>query len=141
MVITKNVLKQYNDIKTEIKDIQKDISKTEDSIENLIKEGTVQDKVKGGLGGIQGFKIEGFPQKEYDKRLKILRGKLDRLAEKENTLLELTESMEKFIDTIPISRDRQILKASFIEKQTQQEIADKLYIDRSIVSKIISKHL
>ncbi len=141
MVITKNVLKQYTDIKTEIKDIQKDIDKTEDSIAKLIKEGTVQDKVKGGLGGIQGFKIEGFPQKEYDKRLKILRGKLDRLAEKENNLLELKESMEQFIDAIPISRDRQILKAIFIEKQTQQEIADRLYIDRSIVSRITSKYL
>lgn len=141
MAITKNVLEQYSDIKTEIQDIQKDIDRTEESIAKLMDEGIVQDKVKGGLGGVQGYKIEGFPQKEYNRRLKILRGKVNRLAEKENDLLELKESIEQYIDTIEISRDRQILKAIFIEKKTQQEIADVLYVERSLISKIISKYV
>ena len=45
----------------EIKRMRADIQKTEDDIARLLEEGTVCDKVKGGLGGIQGFKIEGFP--------------------------------------------------------------------------------
>ncbi len=60
---------------------------------------------------------------------------------KENDLIEYTEEIESFIDTIPMSRDRQIFKCVFIEGMTQQQIADNLSIDRSLVSKIISKYL
>ena len=65
---TKEIMAQYNDIKEEIKELNKEIEKAEKSIEKLIEEGTVCDKVKGGIGGIQGFKIEGFPVVEYQRR-------------------------------------------------------------------------
>ena len=99
------------------------------------------DKVSGGYGGIQGFKIEGMPEREYNRRRMILRKKHDRLAQKENDLLENVEKIEEFIDSIPISRDRIIFKAVFIQKKTQNQIAKELYIDRSLVSKTISKYV
>ena len=139
-MVIKEYMAQYDAIEIEIEQIRKEIKKTEDSIEKLIKEGTVQDKVKGGLGGMQGFKIEGFPEKEYNRRKQILRNKTSRLQEKENDLLEKKEEIEKFIDEIPISRDRIIFKMIFIENKKQQVVADFLHIDRSLVSKIISKY-
>lgn len=118
-----------------------DIKKTEDSIAKLVKEGVVEDKVYGGLGGIQGFKIEGFPLAIYEKRRNLLRKKVDRLSAKENELLELVENMETLVDNIPVSRDRVIFRALYFEGKTQQQIADELHIDRSLVSKTISKYL
>ena len=140
MAITKELLVQYSDLQKEIEIMHEEIKKTEDSIAKLVEEGTVADKVKGGLGGIQGFKIEGFPQKEYDRRKNILNNKINRLFAKETDLLQMREQIEVFIDEIQVSRDRIIFKALFLENKTQQQIADELYIDRSLVSKIIAKY-
>ncbi len=138
---SKEVMIQYSDMQEEIKRMRADIQKTEDDIARLLEEGTVCDKVKGGFGGIQGFKIEGFPVAVFEKRKRLLRQKMDRLTEKENDLLETTESIEIFIDSIPVSRDRRIFHAIYMESKTQQQIARELHIDRSLVSKIISKYL
>lgn len=140
MTISKELLSQYTDLQKEIAYTQEEIQKTEDSIAKLLKEGTVVDKVKGGLGGIEGFKIEGFPQKEYDRRKNVLNNKINRLFAKETDLLQMREQIEVFIDEIQVSRDRIIFKALFLENKTQQQIADELYIDRSLVSKIIAKY-
>lgn len=141
MAITKELLSQYADLQKEIADMHEEIKKTEDSIAKLLEEGTVVDKVTGGYGGIQGFKIEGFPQKEYDKRKRILIIKKNRLFAKETDLLLQKEKIEEFIDEIPNSRDRQIMKDTFVNNKTQKQIAKEMYIDRSLVSKIINKYV
>lgn len=138
---SKEIMIQYSDIQEELKQMRIDIQKTEDDIAKLLEEGTVQDKVKGGLGGLQGFKIEGFPVTAFEKRKRILRSKMDRLADRENDLLEMTESIELFIDNIPVSRDRRIFKAIYFENKTQQQVARELHIDRSLVSKTISRYI
>ena len=138
---SKEMMTQYSDMKEEIKQMKVDIQKTEDSIAKLIEEGTVCDKVTGGLGGIQGFKIEGFPIAEFEKRKRLLRKKMDRLTERENDLLEMTESIEIFIDNIPVSRDRRIFRAIYFNGKTQQQVANELHIDRSLISKTISKYI
>ena len=138
---TKEIMAQYNDIKEEIKELNKEIEKAEKSIEKLIEEGTVCDKVKGGIGGIQGFKIEGFPVVEYQRRRRVLKNKVHRLQKKENDLIELKDNIEKYIEKIPVSRDRRIFRMIFIENKTQKQVAKELVIDRSLVSKIISKYL
>lgn len=140
MTISKELLSQYTDLQKEIAYTQEEIQKTEDSIAKLLKEGTVVDKVKGGFGGIESFKIEGFPQKEYDRRKNVLNNKINRLFAKETDLLQMREQIEVFIDEIQVSRDRIIFKALFLDNKTQQQIADELYIDRSLVSKIIAKY-
>lgn len=139
--LSKEIMEQYKNIKEEIESIKEDIKRTEDSISKLLEEGTVCDKVTGGLGGLQGFKIEGFPVAVYEKRRKLLRNKMDRLRKKENDLIECSESIESFIDSIPNSRDRRIFRYRYICGMSQQQIADKLYIDRSLVSKIISRYM
>lgn len=138
---TKEIMIQYSDMQEEIKQMRIDIQKTEDDIAKLLEEGTVQDKVMGGEGGLQGFKIEGFPITAFERRKRILRNKMNRLADRENDLLEMTESIELFIDNIPVSRDRRIFKAIYFENKTQQQVARELHIDRSLVSKIISRYI
>ena len=134
-------MEQYECLKMELESIQKEVKETEDSISKLIEEGTVCDKVTGGLGGIQGFKIEGFPVPIYEKRRKTLRDKVDRLRAKENEIMEYTEKIERYIDSIPVSRDRIIFKAIFIDGMNQKQVANRLNVDRSLISKIISKYV
>lgn len=63
----KETMIQYSNMQEEVKRMRADIRKTEDDIAKMLAEGTVQDKVKGGLGGIQGFKVEGFPITAFEK--------------------------------------------------------------------------
>ena len=139
--VTKEHLEQYTAMKIEIMQLRLDIRKAEDSIAKLIEEGTVKDKVYGGDGGIQGFVIEGFPEKEYNRRLRILRNKRKKLVKRESDLLELTTEMEKMISELPTSRDRIIFRGLFLEGCTQEQVARVLHIDRSLVSKIVSKYV
>ena len=141
MAISKEIMVQYSDMQEEIKQMRMDIQKTEDSIAKLSEDGTVCDKVTGGMGGIQGFKIEGFPVAEFEKRKRLLRKKVDRLTERENELLEMTENIEMFIDNIPVSRDRRIFRSIYFDGKTQQQVANELHIDRSLISKTISKYI
>ena len=75
-MVTKEILIQYSDLQEEIKEVRDRIEKTENQIERIEREGAVCDKVMGGDGGLQPFKIEGFPYPEYSRN-----GKSSRTAE------------------------------------------------------------
>ena len=139
--ITKEILKQYADMQIEIEGLKADLKKTEDAIDKLIEEGTVKDRVYGGEGGIQGFNIEGFPAAEYNRRVNLHYVKRAHLLKRENDLLELTNRIDKLIAEIPDSRDRAIFHDIFIERKKQWEVAEKLHVDRSLISKIIDRYL
>ena len=70
--MTKQVLVQYNDLKEEIIEVREKIIDLEKHIEKIKKGGCVADTVTGGSGGIQHFKIEGFPYPEYSKKKTLL---------------------------------------------------------------------
>ena len=140
MQLSKDLLSQYRFILCEIEDLKKKKAEVERQIEKLLEDGVVKDKVYGGMGGIQGFSIEGFPLKEYNRRRMLLRKRNDALKRQENDLLELLSLIEHEINAIGNSRDRQILKMFFIDGVSQSKIAEKFYIDQSVVSRIIKKY-
>lgn len=140
MIVSKELLKQYAYLKIEIDLVNKHIKDDEDKIAQLIEEGTVVDKVKGGEGGIQGFKIEGFPQSEYDRRRRLLSARVAKSKERENRLLEIVTVIEEQINEIPDARERLVMQKYYLENKKQREIAKELYISRELVSKIITKY-
>lgn len=154
-MISKEILIQYSDLQEEIKETREKIGNLISCIEKLekairkIEEGeTVKDKVQGGLGGIQNFNIEGTPIPEYEKKRSELMMKKILLNQRKSTLevleldlLEKTNYVEEFINAIPVSRDRRIFRMIYIDNMTQQQVANKLFIDRSYVSKIIDKYI
>ena len=71
-MVTKEILIQYSDLQEEIKEVRQRIEKTEKQIERIEKEGAVCDKVMGGNGGLQSFKIKGFPYPEYSRKKTLL---------------------------------------------------------------------
>ncbi len=51
------------------------------------------------------------------------------------------QEIEGFVDRIEESRARQIFEMKFYEGKTQHEIGKKLYIDQSVVSRVIDSYL
>lgn len=137
----KDILSQYNALLIEVEDAKKKIKEIEDSMAHLNEVGMVKDKVYGGLGGTQGFVIEGFPEKAWNKRYYVLKKARQHLLEKETALLETICDIEIFIDDIEDARDRIVMKRYFLENKKQHEIASELHVDRSLVSKIICKYV
>ena len=136
----KSILEQYCDLQKEVKEtrekidsLELEIDKLNKQIQKIEEEGTVKDKVKGGLGGIQNFNIEGFPYPEYDKkRSQLLTKKIflnqqkSTLAVFEYDLLNKTNEVQDFIVSIDDSRMRRIITARFIDRMSWNKVADRI---------------
>lgn len=140
MGISKEVLVQYIDLQKEVKELRIKIEKLETRIPKLDKRiaeieagETVKDKVKGGLGGIQNFNIEGIPTKEYSDKKTELYIKKRLLAERKEmlSLLELDSmrqinQVEKFIKAIKDSHIRRIVSLRVVNGMSWNEVADSM---------------
>ena len=56
-------------------------------------------------------------------------------------LKQLQIEVDIFLTTIFDGRDRLIFEYLYRDGMTQQEVADKLYMDRSTVSKVVDRYL
>lgn len=102
------------------------ILKLENQIEKIEQEGTVIDKVMGGDGGIQPFKIEGFPYPEYSRKKTLLYARKATLSELEMELLETLNDVETFISSITDSHMRRIVNLRVIEGLSWNKVADRM---------------
>lgn len=74
-----------------------------------------------------------WKQKQYELIVKLHNER----AELEQMKLEI----DIFLTTIFDSRDRLVFEYLYRDGMTQQEVADKLFLDRSSVSKIVDRYL
>lgn len=124
MEITRQILIQYADLKQEVIELRNKIEKLEEQIKKIEAEGSVVDKVMGGEGGIQSFKIEGFPYAQYSRKKTLLYARKDTLSELELELLEMLNNVEYFISTIADSRMRRIVNLRVVEGLSWNKVAD-----------------
>lgn len=122
-MVSKNILVQYSDLQEEIKEVRLRIEKTEKEISKIEAEGRVVDSVCGGSGGIQHYKIEGFPYPEYSRKKTLLYARKATLTSLEMELLETLNSVEEFIASVDDSRMRRIVTLRFIENLSWNEVA------------------
>lgn len=135
----KSILIQYSDLQEEIKEVRLRIEKTQEELDKMDEKGfSVIDSVKGGYGGNQHFKIEGFPYPEYSRKKTLLYSRKATLTALEMDLLEMTNSVDEYIATVQDSKMRRILTMSYIDNMSQKQIGDILHYDRSSISKKIS---
>ena len=125
-MVSKEVLKQFSDIKKEIVEVEFKIDSLEKYIAKMEAEGSVVDTVSGGNGGIQHFKIEGFPYPEYSKKKTLLLTRKSILEQLRMELLEQENAVEVFITTIENSYIRRIIRMRFLENMKWNQIADKI---------------
>lgn len=125
-MVSKEILTQYNDLQEEAKEVRERIERTEKQIARIEEEGKVIDTVSGGPGGIQHFKIEGFPYPEYSRKKSLLYARKSILANLELELLETLNQVEKFIASVEDSRMRRIITLRFIDNLSWNSVADRI---------------
>lgn len=140
-MISKEILIQYSDLQEEVKEVRERIERTERQIAKIEEDGKVIDTVSGGSGGIQHFKIEGFPHPEYSRKKTLLYARKATLASLEMELLETLNQVEEFISSVDDSKMRRILTMRFIENKNFEQIGKALGYDRTSISKKIDKFL
>lgn len=124
--MTKDILVQYCDLQEEVKDLQNRIKKREDEIKKIESEGCVTDSVKGGLGGMQNFKITGFPYPEYSRKKTMLYLNKAQLENSEFELLETLNKVEEYIQSIDDSRIRRIFRLRYIDNMSWIKVAQHM---------------
>ena len=125
-MISKEILIQYSDLQEEVKEVRERINNTEDQIAKIEKDGNVVDSVCGGNGGIQHFKIEGFPYPEYSRKKTLLYARKATLASLELELMEMLNQVEEFIASVDDSRMRRIITLRFIDNLSWNKVADRI---------------
>ena len=138
--MTEQELSQYRAIKCEIEDLSNRIKRLEEKGVQM-----VADRVKGSSKHFpyieKYYYITGVDAEEYDKR-KILINELQKKRSKKlEELIEMESRIHDYIYMIPDSEIRQIFTFRFIDGLSQEEIGIKLHMDRSGVSKRITKYL
>ena len=138
--MNKEILIQYIDMQKEVKEIREknerlktQINKIEKRIEDIENGETVKDKVRGGLGGLQSFTIEGVPTVEYQKARSDLFTKKMLYQQRKNTLeileydlLQKINEVELFIASIKDSHIRRIIRLRCIDGLSWNRVADKI---------------
>lgn len=125
-MVTKEILIQYADLQKESKEIRGRIEKLEEQIERIESQGAVVDKVSGGEGGIQSFKIEGFPYPEYSRKKTLLYERKATLSELELEIIETLNEVESFISTVKDSHMRRIITLRVVDGLTWNQVASKI---------------
>lgn len=136
----REIVNQYFDLKMEFDNVQckvrslkKQIADIENRIYEIRQGEIVKDKVKGGLGGIQTFTIEGFPTREYEQKTKELQKKKILLENRQKVATELEIKIaeqiievEKFIASIKDSHTRRIVELRVVEGLSWREVAEEI---------------
>ena len=143
--MTRESLTQYYDLRKEIKFVQerieglkKSIKEIEDRISEFEEGEIVKDKVRGGLGGVQTFSIEGIPTKEYHRKKMeltvkkmLLENRVETLKVLELNALQQMEEIEEFINSLTDPLIRQIVLLRVADGRTWRDIAQIIGGDNS----------
>lgn len=125
-MVTKHVLAQYIDLQKELSEVRGRIGKLEEQIDRMEMEGPVVDKVMGGDGGIQPFRIEGFPYPEYSRKKTLLFNRKAIQSELEMEISEMIVDVEKFIKEIDDSHLRRIVTLRVVDGLSWNQVAKKM---------------
>lgn len=125
-MISKEILIQYSDLQEEVKEVRERIERTEMQIAKIEEDGNVIDTVSGGSGGIQNFKIEGFPYPEYSRKKTLLYARKATLASLELELMEMLNQVEEFIASVDDSRMRRIITLRFNDNLSWLKVAERI---------------
>ena len=126
MAISKEILVQYADLQQECKEVREKIEKLERQIAKIEEDGAVVDKVRGGDGGLQSFRIEGFPYPEYSRKKTLLYARKATLSELELEIIETLNEVESFISTVKDSHMRRIITLRVVDGLTWNQVASKI---------------
>ena len=118
------LLKQYEDITTERRDLQRRIDAISRSIKELESvvvsdtvEGTRQDGTYGAI------KITGIPLPEMDARRGVLRKKREKYESLSNDLENVIQAIESAVEAVTDSSVRTIIRLRYIDGMKWEKVA------------------
>jgi len=137
----KELLKQYNSLLEEIKELRTDIERLE---KKEIKYEI--DKVKGSNSEFpyqpRSFTIEGYNIIEEEQHLKRILTKKNILARRKSKCEDIKLDIEEFIDTIPDSLTRRVFRYRYIDNLSWTVIAMRMNkVHESYPRKIHDRYL
>nr|DAM12657.1 MAG TPA: Protein of unknown function (DUF722) [Caudoviricetes sp.] len=124
--MTKEILKQYTDLQQECVEVREKINTLEKQIARIEQDGSVRDKVSGGIGGWQSFTIEGFPYPEYNRKKALLYSRKATLCALEMEIMETINQIESFIATVEDSHMRRIIHLRFVDGLSWGDVAKRI---------------
>lgn len=125
----KVVLEQYSSLKMEYQDLRDEIAKLEKQIKKMeTSRCQVSDSVKGTRsdGTYGSIRITGFPVPDYYRRKDLLEKRKKKLTEFELQLLELTNEVDDYINSMADSRMRRMIRHKFFDELSWVQVAHKM---------------
>lgn len=124
--MNKEILEQYIDLRKELIEVRERIEKLEVAIDKIEQEGAVVDKVMGGEGGLQSFRIEGFPYPEYSRKKTLLYNRKAIAEGLEMEIAGMLHDVEIFISGIKDSHLRRIVTLRVVDGLSWNQVAMKM---------------
>lgn len=124
----KSLLSEYANMREEIKDLRRRIAEDQKRIDRL-QHLIVSDSVTCGKKGkkpIRTVKIKGFPQKEINRRIALMKKRQAKLQMLETDLIEKQIQVEEYIQTIQKSELRTMFRLYYIDNLTWYQVALKM---------------
>ena len=125
----KVVLEQYSSLKMEYQDLRDEIAKLEKQIKKMeTSRCQVSDSVKGTRtdGTYGSIRITGFPVPDYYRRKKQLEERKNKLDEFELQILELTNELYDYINSLADSRMRRMIRYKFFDELSWVQVAHRM---------------
>lgn len=125
----KVVLEQYSSLRVEYQDLQDEIKKLEKQIRKMeTSRCQVSDSVKGTRpdGTYGSITITGFPVPDYYRRKKLLEKRKANLSKFELQLLELTNDVDDYINSLADSRMRRMIRYKFFDELSWVQVAHRM---------------
>lgn len=124
----KTALEQYIELREEIRDLHDRIDRDERRLARIKKEGMVSDTVKGTRkdGTIGPIKITGYPTPETWQVENMIRKRVAKLRILEEDLQAAVNAVDDFIEHIPNSEIRIMLRLHYLDDLTWAQVAIKM---------------
>lgn len=122
VLVDKDILTQYCDLREEERDLRQRICRLADQISHL---SIVSDSVTGTRkdGTIGQIRITGYPTPEYYRKLGLLRRRKAAMEETQQRLLGMLNEVEAFVDGIEDSRLRRIFRYRYVDNMSWLQVA------------------
>jgi len=134
--MTKKRLQQYKALKREIEELDKRIIREQEKEIEI-----VQGKVKASMKDFPYIETHVNVEMHEPERAQISKNLINEYKKRKEKVQKETLEIETFISSIPDAETRLIFQYSFIDSMKQKEIANKLHMERSSVSKKITEIL
>ncbi len=119
------ILKQYTDLKIEIKELEKELIRIRQKEIELVHDSVIRSKPTFPYNE-QIINIMGKDEKEYQEKNKKIQAIYEILKERKIKCMDLVIQIEQYISKIPDSQLRLIFRLRYIQDLTWQAIAFRI---------------